>query len=154
MSLEKGTEMKFAIETNNGWVSLQPDGSIQYRPKETTPGPYEIFNLVSLDPPISICKFVPSTPSTPTGFDPAVRQPWPRPMPPDIDTTVENEVIDRVDWNLQNLNSSDDRSYWVDVIQGRKEHLAVPGWTADGYWRTEKMAHAEGNGKGYVWPPR
>lgn len=88
------------------------------------------------------------------GYDPNVQQPWPRPMPPDINTANEVEVINRVDWCLQSFNSSDDRSYWVDVIMGRKEELHQIGWTADGYWRTEKMAHAEGNGHGYVWPPK
>jgi hypothetical protein len=93
-------------------------------------------------------------PTTPTGYDPAVRQPWPRPMPPDIDTADELEVTNRVDWCLQSFNSSDDRSYWVNVIMGRLEELHQIGWTADGYWRTEKMAYADGNGQGYVWPPR
>lgn len=46
--------MKLAIKTNNGWLSLQPDGSIGFRDGSTNPGPYETFELVPLGvtPPV------------------------------------------------------------------------------------------------------
>ena len=147
--------MKVTFKTAHGYLSAQPPtpgGLVRWQYRQDA-GPWETFELDGLDFPAPPVPPVPETPPS-TAYDPNVRQPWPREMPPDIATTVENEVINRVDWCLQNFNSSDDRSYWVDVIQGRKEHLAVPGWTADGYWRTEKMAKADGNGHGYVWPPK
>jgi hypothetical protein len=40
--------MKFALKTNNGFVSLQPDGRIEFRQEV---GPYETFEQVELDAP-------------------------------------------------------------------------------------------------------
>lgn len=149
--------MKLTFKTEHGFLSAQPPtpgGLVRWQYRDDA-GPWETFEVDGFEfPPLPVPVPPTPTPTPPSGYDPNVQQPWPRPMPPDINTTDEIEVTNRVDWNLQSLNSSDDRSYWVDVIQGRKEHLAQPGWTADGYWRTEKMAKAEGNGHGYVWPPK
>lgn len=149
--------MKITLKTAHGYLSFQPPtpggfARIQYRQDA---GPWETFDLEGFEfPPSPSPEPQPGPTPGPPPFDPNVRQPWPRPMPTDMATTDELEVTNRVDWCLQHFNSNDDRSYWVDVIQGRKEHLAQPGWTADGYWRTEKMAKAEGNGHGYAWPPK
>jgi hypothetical protein len=151
--------MKIALRAiaNANFVTMWDTGIL--RADRDSIGPGEEFEvLMQLEDGTWVpfeCEEVPPTPEPPTdGYDPNVRQPWPRPMPPDINTADEVEVTNRVDWCLQDFNSSDDRSYWVDVIMGRKEELHQIGWTADGYWRTEKMAYADGNGQGYVWPPR
>jgi len=162
--------MKIALRAGANGMLVSADDQLggQYQPTRplqanrdmAVPGGWETFDLLMQDAAGNWVPFAfPAAPPTPepappTGYDPNVRQPWPRPMPPDINTADELEVTNRVDWCLQSFNSSDDRSYWVDVIMGRKEELHQIGWTADGYWRTEKMAYGEGNGKGYVWPPR
>lgn len=37
--------MKTAIGTAHGWLSVQPDGSLQFRPLEGKPGPWEMFDF-------------------------------------------------------------------------------------------------------------
>jgi len=110
-------------------------------------------HLTALRQALGLAPAPPPRPAPPV-FDPAVRQPWPRPMPPDIDTTNLLEVTDRVDWTLMFYDCSDDRSAWVGYVMDVAGEGHDLGWKADGYWRLEKMSKAEGNGQGYVWPPR
>jgi len=155
--------MKFSLRTAHGWLSAQPvkQGKIarwEWR-DIPEPGEWETFDLRGLEwllalvPPPPVPPLPPPV-HPPSVFDPAVRQPWPRPMPPDIDTTNLLEVTDRVDWTLMFYDCSDDRSAWVGYVMDTAGEGHDIGWKADGYWRTEKMSKAEGNGKGYVWPPQ
>lgn len=163
-------KVKTSFKTAQGYLSATPSAKsrkvarFEYRQQET-PGAWETVEI-DLDEIVrEIVREVvralqqsPSPPSPPVHppsvFDPAVRQPWPRPMPPDIDTTNLLEVTDRVDWTLQYFDCSDPRSLWVGYVMDTANEGHDKGWKADGYWRLEKMAKAEGNGKGYVWPPR
>lgn len=143
--------MKIRIKTAHGYLSAQPPtpgGLVRWQYRDEA-GPWEEFDLEGFELPKPDPK-----PPPPDQFDPNVRQPWPRPMPPDIDTTDINEVTNRVDWNLQANNCSDPRSLWVGYVMDVAGEGHKKGWTGDGYWRTEKMSKAEGNGKGYVWPPK
>lgn len=40
--------MKTAIGTAHGWLSVQPDGSFQFRPLSGAPGPWEMFDFPGL----------------------------------------------------------------------------------------------------------
>jgi len=37
--------MKTAIGTAHGWISVQPDGRVEFRPLSSQPGPWEIFDF-------------------------------------------------------------------------------------------------------------
>lgn len=37
--------MKTAIGTAHGWISVQPDGRLEFRPLSSTPGPWETFDF-------------------------------------------------------------------------------------------------------------
>lgn len=61
--------MKTAIGTAHGWISLQPDGSVQFRPLSSTPGPWETFDF----PGLTVAPPQPGLPQPepPTTTDPA-----------------------------------------------------------------------------------
>lgn len=143
--------MKISIKTAQGYLSAQPvaDGHIvrwEYR-DIPEPGEWETFDLEGFEFP------KPPDPPVPPPVDT-----WPPPpgtnppMPPDIDTVNVEEVRKRVQWALWHYNCSDDESYWMNAIVLKPEPGHTPGWTASGYWRTDKIAVAEGVGRGYVWP--
>lgn len=41
--------MKTPIGTAHGWLSVQPDGSLQFRPLSGAPGPWEMFDFPGFD---------------------------------------------------------------------------------------------------------
>jgi len=133
--------MRIAIKTWLGYLSLQPDGSLQFRDEV---GPWETWDLQNLDP-------TPVPPPTP-GTWPPTAPPWP-PQPANIATTDEALVLERVQWWLWHTNSSDDQTYWMRVILLDPEPGHAPGWTADDYWSL-KISAGDGVGEGYVWPPK
>lgn len=133
--------MKIALRslTNGKFVTMWDTGILRADREEIGIG--EEFELIDLDP----------TPPPPPAIWPPAAGTHP-PMPPDINTVVYDEVLERVRWALWNANSSDDESYWMGVIIVHPEH--TPGWTDTGYWRTDKIDKGDGVGGGYVWPPK
>jgi len=105
-------------------------------------GPGEEFELVVLDPP----------PAPPVDV-------WPPPpgtvieLTPDADTEDPVQCLRFIREALWTSNNSDDESYYLSAILLRPEPGHRRGWTASGYWRTEKIWQGEGRGKGYQWPP-
>jgi hypothetical protein len=116
-------------------------------------GLWESFEVFQMLPDGSLAPLDPPPPPPPPPFDPNKPPTWPRPMPADIDTVNVNEVRDRVRWALQDANSCDAESYWMDAIVLKPEAGHTPGWTATDYWR-HKIEIGDGAGKGYVWPPQ
>jgi len=57
--------MKTAIGTAHGWISVQPDGRLEFRPLTSSPGPWEMFDFPG---------FTPATPPTPE--PPPSSGPW------------------------------------------------------------------------------
>lgn len=43
--------MKTPIGTAHGWLSVQPDGSLQFRPLSSAPGPWEMFDFPGFSAP-------------------------------------------------------------------------------------------------------
>lgn len=150
---------QFALATPQGtYISLQPDGRIETRTAVNSwemasrvgdtvlrfegAGTPRYLYVIGLPVPVAVVAPV----------DPRVLPPL-GPMPPDIDTTDIGEVTQRVAWALRFYNCSDPQSLWIGYVMDVAGEGHKKGWTADGYWRTDKISRAEGVGKGYVWPP-
>ena len=138
--------MRIAIKTWLGYISLQPDGSLQFRDDV---GEWETLDVVNLDP-------TPVPPPTPT-IDP-ITGIWPPPegtprvRPPDVASVDQTEVTRELRWALWAADSSDDESYWLNTILLKPEPGHTPGWTNDDYWFL-KIDAGDGAGRGYRWPP-